>query len=166
MADGLLIGEWNRHKFEISPKVFRSFSGLQIDAEAETEDKIVDSAKLKYVSRKNSKPATVQLTVILNRHAGCMVYTEVTKFIEDAQAGATGYFYIGKRKLVPYELMLTKATAKEVCISPKGTWVSAEVQLSLKQADSTDPGHSVKSESSGSGGSGGGGGSSGGGGGG
>lgn len=130
------IAKWNNHTFEVSPGLIRGFTGLQIKGSSETEDKEI--SKEKFVTRKNAKPTEISLTVGLNALLGCDVRNEAMQFIADAKAGETGYFYIGNKKLVTCQLMLTEAGISETQITAKGTWVSAQVQLSFKQASKDD----------------------------
>ena len=126
------IARWGDHVFEVSPSVIRSFEELKIKGSSETEDKL--SEKDKYVSRKNGKPSELSLAVILNAFAGCSVQSEALRFLESAKAGKTGYFYMGGKKLLPYQMMLTEAQISETEIRAGGIWTTAKVQLSFKQA--------------------------------
>ncbi len=126
------IGRWGGHVFEVSPQIMRSFSGLTIKGASETEEK--ESSSDKYVSRKNAKPTEISLRVQLNALLGCDVREEALGFVEDARTGRSDWFYIGEEKLVPQALMLTEASVDSVAISPAGTWVEAEVRMTMKQA--------------------------------
>lgn len=151
------IARWNNHTFEVSPGLIRGFTGLQIKGSSETEDKEI--SKEKFVTRKNAKPTEISLTVNLNALLGCDVRSEAMQFIADAKAGATGYFYIGDKKLVTCQLMLTEASISETQITAKGKWVTAQVQLSFKQASKDDGTTSAPAATGGGGGYSGGGGS-------
>lgn len=146
------IGRWNGHKFEVSSSLIRSFTGLQIKGSSETEDK--ESGNQKYVSRKKGKPVEVSFTIHLNARLGCDVRTEALKFVSEARAGKKDYFYVGNKKLVTCQLMLTDATVKEIGLINKGTWTQADVQVTMKQCSKND-GASSSSSSSGGGGGGG-----------
>lgn len=130
------IASWNGHSFVVSPTVVRGFTGLTIKGGSETEDKT--SGGDKYVSRKNSSPSQVSLTAELNALLGCDVRKEAMKFIDDANAGSKGYFYMAGKKLLPCQLMLTEASVTETTISPNGTWLSCKVQLTMKQCGKYD----------------------------
>ncbi len=130
------VARWNNRTFEVSPELIRGFTGLQIKGSSETEDKEI--SKEKFVTRKNAKPTEISLTVGLNALLGCDVRNEAMQFIADAKAGETGYFYIGNKKLVTCQLMLTEASISETQITASGKWVSAQVQLSFKQASKDD----------------------------
>lgn len=127
------IGRWNGHVFVVSPDVIRGFTGLTIKGASETEDKTKD--KQKYVARKNSKPAEVNITVYLNQMVNVDVRKEALTFVEEALSGATDYFYVGSKKLLDCKLMLTEAQVKETAITRGDIWLKAEVQLTMKQAD-------------------------------
>lgn len=130
------IASWNGHSFVVSPTVIRGFTGLTIKGGSETEDKT--SGGDKYVSRKNSSPSQVSLTAELNALLGCDVRKEAMKFIDDANAGSKGYFYMAGKKLLPCQLMLTEASVTETSISPNGTWLGCKVQLTMKQCGKYD----------------------------
>ena len=151
------IGRWNGHKFEVSSSLIRSFTGLQIKGSSETEDK--EDGSQKYVSRKKGKPVEVSFTIHLNARLGCDVRSEALKFVSEARAGSKDYFYVGNKKLVTCQLMLTDATVKEIGLINKGTWTQADVQVTMKQCSKND---GASGGGSGSGGGGGGGSSSGG----
>ena len=150
-------GRWNGHKFVVSAKLIRGFNGLPIKGSNETEDK-KKSGQI-YVTRKNGRPAEITMTAHLNAFTGCNVRSEALKFVEQAQKGASDYFYIGNKKLVTYKLLLTDATVKEVQIAYNHTWVNAEVQLTFKQTGVGGTSVNNSSKSNSGGGSSGGGGS-------
>lgn len=145
------IASWNGHSFTVSPKLIRGFTGLTIKGSSETEDKTSDGQK--YVSRKNSNPSEITLTAELNALTGCDVKNEALKFVDEARSGAKNYFYMGGKKLITCQLMLTEASASETTIAPNGTWISCKVKLTMKQCakyDGTGSSSSSSSSSSGS----------------
>ena len=145
------IASWNGHSFTVSPKLIRGFSGLTIKGSSETEDKTSDGQK--YVSRKNSNPSEITLTAELNALTGCDVKNEALKFVDEARSGAKNYFYMGGKKLITCQLMLTEASVSETTIAPNGTWISCKVKLTMKQCakyDGTGSSSSSSSSSSGS----------------
>lgn len=146
------IASWNGHSFVVSPTVIRGFTGLTITGSSETEDKTSDGDK--YVSRKNGNPSQVSLVAELNALVGCDVRNEAMKFIDDAYAGKMGYFYMGGKKLIACQLMLTEASISETIIAPNGTWISCKVQLTMKQCSKYDGSSAGTSSSSGTGASG------------
>ncbi len=138
------IGKWNSHSFVVSPNVIRSFTGLTIKGSSETEEK--ETGAQKYVSRKSGKPAEISMTVLLSAMTGNDVRNEAMAFIDEARNGNQGYFYLGGKKLVTCQLMLTEASISETEIASSGVWVSCNVQLTFKQSGKYD------SEGGGSGG--------------
>jgi hypothetical protein len=144
------IASWNGHSFTVSPKLIRGFTGLTIKGSSETEDKTSDGQK--YVSRKNSNPSEITLTAELNALTGCDVKNEALKFVDEARSGAKNYFYMGGKKLITCQLMLTEASVSETTIAPNGTWISCKVKLTMKQCAKYD-GSGSSSSSSSSGGS-------------
>lgn len=145
------IASWNGHSFTVSPKLIRGFTGLTIKGSSETEDKTSDGQK--YVSRKNSNPSEITLTAELNALTGCDVKNEALKFVDEARSGAKNYFYMGGKKLITCQLMLTEASVSETTIAPNGTWISCKVKLTMKQCakyDGTGSSSSSSSSSSGS----------------
>ena len=145
------IASWNGHSFTVSPKLIRGFTGLTIKGSSETEDKTSDGQK--YVSRKNSNPSEITLTAELNALTGCDVKNEALKVVDEARSGAKNYFYMGGKKLITCQLMLTEASVSETTIAPNGTWISCKVKLTMKQCakyDGTGSSSSSSSSSSGS----------------
>ena len=145
------IASWNGHSFTVSPKLIRGFTGLTIKGSSETADKTSDGQK--YVSRKNSNPSEITLTAELNALTGCDVKNEALKFVDEARSGAKNYFYMGGKKLITCQLMLTEASVSETTIAPNGTWISCKVKLTMKQCakyDGTGSSSSSSSSSSGS----------------
>lgn len=140
------IASWNGHSFTVSPKLIRGFTGLTIKGSSETEDKTSDGQK--YVSRKNSNPSEITLTAELNALTGCDVKNEALKFVDEARSGAKNYFYMGGKKLITCQLMLTEASVSETTIAPNGTWISCKVKLTMKQCAKYDGSSSSSSSSS------------------
>lgn len=131
-----LTGQWNGIKFKVSTNIVRGFSSLQIKGQCETEEKKSD--KESYSAWKNEKACECSMKVTLHRELGCDVRKEAMKFVAYAKRGEQDYFYVGKSKLATYQFMLVSADVDNVEISPKGTWVSATVSLTLKQATKKD----------------------------
>ena len=130
------IGSWNGHSFVVSPTMIRSFTGLTITGSSEIEDKTSDGQK--YVSRKSGNPSEISLTVELNAFTGCDVQNDALAFVEEARNGAKNYFYLGGKKLLTCQLMLTEATVNETHIAPGGNWISCKVNLTMKQCSKND----------------------------
>lgn len=128
-----VIGRWGGYTFEVSPSVVRSFTEMSIKGSSDTEDK--ESGGEKYVARKSGKPSEVSLTVQLNAMLGCNVRAEAMGFVEDATSGKTDYIYVGSGKLFVPSMMLTEADVSKVVMSADGTWLSADVKLTLKQSE-------------------------------
>lgn len=163
-SGGRESGRWNNHKFTISPQLIRGFSELKIKGSSEMDKK--DDDNTGYVSRKGASPTEVSLTVHLNALTGCDVRKEALALIAEARSGEFDYFYVAGSKLVPYKLMLTDAQVSEVEMSPGGTWIKANVALTMKQCNKDGSSYESSDDDDSSGGGGGGGSSSGGGGGG
>jgi hypothetical protein len=130
------IARWNGHKFEVTPSVIRSFTGLNIKGSSKTEDK--ESGGQGYVSRKQGQPKEISLTAHLSAQLGCDVQTEAMSFVNQATSGSKDYFYIGSKKLLTCSLMLTEASVSEIGITNGGKWVKADVKLTFKQCSKND----------------------------
>lgn len=147
------IARWNGHKFEVTPNVIRSFTGLNIKGSSKTEDK--ESGGQGYVSRKQGQPKEISLTAHLSAQLGCDVQTEAMSFVNQATSGSEDYFYIGSKKLLTCSLMLTEASVSEIGITNGGKWVKADVKLTFKQCSKNDGSTGGSSGGGGGGGSGG-----------
>lgn len=142
------MARWRGHVFEVSPTLVRSFTDLTIKASSDTEDK--ETGKQKYVKRKNGEPMEVSMTVMLSALTGCSVREEALMLAAEARGGFSDFLYVGGKKLLLCQLMLTEASVTKTEIAPGGTWVSCEVKLTFKQAS---PNYSAGSaQASGSGG--------------
>lgn len=130
------IASWNNHNFTVSPSLIRGFTGLTITSGSETEEKTSNSQN--YAYRKNGAPSEVALTVELNALTGCDVKKEALAFISEAHAGAQSYFYIGGKKLLTCQLMLTEAQVSEVSLSANGGWIGCKVALTMLQCSKMD----------------------------
>ena len=125
-------GRWNGHRFVVYKSRIFSFKDLTIKGSSELESG--SDNKKDYAKRKKGNPAEVTITISLNTHAGCEVRNESLGFVKDASAGTSDYFYVGLHKVLPCKLMLVDASVKDVKISRNGAWISANVQLSMKQS--------------------------------
>ena len=135
------IGSWNKHTFEISENLIRGFTDMTIKGGCEVTEK--NSKQQKYVERKYGEIPSVTITVELNAMVGVTdVMGESLAFVQEATDGATDYFYLGSRKLLPCKVRLTEAEIVEISHMPgKGdVWISSKVKLTMKQGTETDGG--------------------------
>ena len=139
------IGSWNGHRFEVSAHLIQSFTGLTIRASSATEEQT--GGDQGFVTRKNGAPTQISFTVALNALLGCSVRSEAMRFIDEASAGATGYFYIRGQKVVGCLLMLSEASVQNVELTPSGEWLRCEVQLTMQQSGSGGGGGGSKKSS-------------------
>ncbi len=152
------IGNWNGHVFEVSDRLIRGFTELSINGGCETTEK--NTNEQKYVERKYGNAQSISLVVGLNALLGVNdVQGEAMQFVAEAEAGATAYFYLGSRKLVSCQMMLTRADVVEVVTAPgRGDmWISCNVRLTLQQASDNDGSIPASDAGAGSGGGSGGG---------
>ncbi len=147
-----VIASWGNHWFRVEKTWVRSISNMEIKASCETDEKT--SGGDKYVTRKNSKPTEIKITIPLNAHLGINVKKEAKAFLSEAMSGEKGYFYAETKKLFTYQLMLTEATVKNKSFTPKGDWVHADVELVFKQCSKLDGKIPVSWNPSGGGGNG------------
>ncbi|MDO4620041.1 MAG: hypothetical protein Q4B09_05395 [Lachnospiraceae bacterium] len=157
------IGRWCGQKFVISSSVIRGFTGLQIKGSLESESK--EEGGQQYVSRKKGKATEIQFTIKFNAYTGCAVRKEALWFVGAARKGNADYLYLGGTKYLPYKLMCTDATIKNVVLSPSGKWESCDVAVTLKQCQKAGGGSGGNGGGGGTGNGGGSGGNGGGGGG-
>ena len=135
------IGNWNGHVFEVSDRLIRGFTELSIQGGCETTEK--NTNEQKYVERKYGNAQSISLVVGLNALLGVTdVQGEAMQFVAEAEAGATAYFYLGSRKLVSCQMMLTRADVVEIVTAPgRGDrWISCNVRITLQQASDNDGG--------------------------
>lgn len=126
------IASWNGHKFQVSADKVYSFVSLSVKASSETEDKT--KSKQKYVSRKNSKPYEITLTIQLDKRLGIKdVKSEAVSICEEARKGNKDYFYFAGKKLVNCKFMLVEAAVDKVEMIGSGEWFICEVKCTWKQ---------------------------------
>ena len=131
-AGGRILLEWHNHKFFAAPKQIIGYKGLQITTTTETEDEEADGSK--YAKKKNSGGYEVKFTAILDAYVGVTdVRSMALSLAEDGRTGATGYVYSNHSKLFTPNMMGTGATVKNIVVAPNGTWISCEVDMTLKQ---------------------------------
>jgi len=151
------IGNWNGHVFEVSDRLIRGFTELSIQGGCETTEK--NTNEQKYVERKYGNAQSISLVVGLNALLGVNdVQGEAMQLVAEAEAGATAYFYLGSRKLVSCQMMLTRADVVEIVTAPgRGDrWISCNVRITLQQASDNDGSIPASDTGEGSGGGGGG----------
>lgn len=141
---------WGSTRFYVTPTFVRSFKGLQISASCETEDE--KNGGTKYVKKKNDGGYEVKLTAILDKRLGeTDVRKEALKIAERARTGGKDYIYCCGSKLFTPQMMGTGASVKNIVTAPDGTWISCEVELTLKQCSKGDGSTSPPATSGGSG---------------
>ncbi len=131
MSDPII--QWHDVKFYANAKEVRGFSNLTVSGSVETQDQ--ENERSKYVSKKNSKGFEISLTAYFDKRLGISdVKQEAMKLVNYGANGQTGYIYSNNKKLVTCVMMLTNAKAQKISMTPKGTWISCEVSMTLKMA--------------------------------
>lgn len=129
------MANWNGHTFEVGADLIRSFEDLTIKGSCETEDK--KKGKQGYVKRKKGQPREISLNLPLSALLGVTdVRSEAMTYVNEANNGATAYFYIGAKKLIKAKAMLTSAEISEVVTMPGvgEKWISCVVKMTFKQS--------------------------------
>ena len=145
---------WGDNRFFATANHVRSYKSLQITTSCATEDE--ENGGDKYVKKKNNGGYEVKLTAILDKRLGESDVRKVALHLaEVARTGAKNYIYCSGSKLFTPQMMGTGASIKNIVVAPDGTWISCEVDLTLKQCSKGDG--STGSSSGGGGGGGGGG---------
>ena len=146
---------WGDNRFFVTANHVRSYKSLQITTSCATEDE--ENGGDKYVKKKNNGGYEVKFTAILDKRLGESDVRKVALHLaEVARTGAKNYIYCSGSKLFTPQMMGTGASIKNIVVAPDGTWISCEVDLTLKQCSKGDG--STGSSSGGGGGGGGGGG--------
>lgn len=127
------LAQWAGYQFYISADSAVLFEKLKLSAEMETEEQ--EDQGQKYVSFKSGKPVEISFGVILNAGLGVDVRKRCLEFLNAAQTGESGYFYMGGKRLLPFEMMLTKASTDEVQTAPGGKWVAVNVTVTFRQSE-------------------------------
>lgn len=134
---GNVLLKWHDVEFYANAQEVRGLTEFSISGSVETEDKKQDGTN--YVSKKNSKGYEATLTAFFDKRLGIAdVKAEAMKLVDYGANGQTGYLYAQGQKLVTCSLMMTSAKADNIIMIPNGTWISAEVQLTLKTCSKLD----------------------------
>ena len=126
-------------QFYANASQVRGLTDLTISSSIETEDK--ENGGTKYVSKKNSKGYEVSMKALFDARLGIEdVKKEAMALAEYGATGQTGYMYAKGEKLVTPIRMMTSAKVSNIRMTPKGVWISAEVQITLKTCSKLDGG--------------------------
>ena len=146
---------WGDNRFFATANHVRSYKSLQITTSCATEDE--ENGGDKYVKKKNNGGYEVKFTAILDKRLGESDVRKVALHLaEVARTGAKNYIYCSGSKLFTPKMMGTGASIKNIVVAPDGTWISCEVDLTLKQCSKGDGSTSTSSGGGGGGGGGGG----------
>ena len=145
---------WGDNRFFATANHVRSYKSLQITTSCATEDE--ENGGDKYVKKKKNGGYEVKFTAILDKRLGESDVRKVALHLaEVARTGAKNYIYCSGSKLFTPQMMGTGASIKNIVVAPDGTWISCEVDLTLKQCSKGDGSTGSSSGSSGGGGGGG-----------
>lgn len=128
------IAQFSTLKFEISASDALLFEKLKISTECSIEEQVSDSQE--YVSAKNGKAAQITFSILLHAALGADVQKMAATLHNMAQRSEESYFYMNGAKVFPFRMMMTKAETEEIAISPGGKWVSAKINVTMKQSSS------------------------------
>lgn len=128
---------WHGYEFVVSPSLVRSITDLTVKTSCETETKKSDEdgyydRGIAY--RKGANPSDVSFVVHYNAFMGCDVRNEVYGLLLTAQDGVSDNLYIGGKRIISYQFMLTEANLQKVEIARNSKWKSAELVLTMKQS--------------------------------
>lgn len=155
----MAIITWGGHKLDVSAKQILSPSSIDIQIEAETEDK--ETSGRTYKAFKGTRGRVIHLDLPLFAALGTDVRAEADAWLDDCAKGRRDKFYIAEKPVSDKVFLLTSAQAAEIAMLPGGGWKQATLKLEFSESGSGTPGSGVQSGGS-SGGSSGGKGSSGG----
>ena len=134
-----ILIQWHDVQFYANASQVRGLTDLTISSSIETEDK--ENGGTKYVSKKNSKGYEISMKALFDARLGIEdVKKEAMALAEYGATGQTGYMYAKGEKLVTPILMMTSAKVSNIRMTPKGVWISAEVQITLKTCSKLDGG--------------------------
>ncbi len=130
-SDSTILIKWHDIEFFASASKVVGFNDLSISGSVETEDK--EDGGTKYVSKKNSKGYEVTMTAFFDRRLGIEdVKKSAMSLAEYGAKGQTGYMYAQGEKLISSNLMMTAAKIGNIRMTPGGTWICCEIQITLK----------------------------------
>lgn len=121
--------------FFVKPTKVQGVSEISVEASANTEDKEEDGEKL--AKRKTNGTIQITMKAVLNAFLGADVQGIANKAIEAARKGDSGYLYSYGKKLYTCQFIMADAKATNILMSGTGTWISCELNLTLKQTSKT-----------------------------
>ena len=147
--------QWGDIAFYAKPSGIRTYKGLTLKSSTTTETE--ENGDDAYIKKKKNGAYEISLTAILDKRLGeGDVLSSARHILECCRSGYTGYIYCRGAKLVSSQMMGVSANINNVLQSPNGSWISCEIQISLKQSSKLegDCGASPQASSDGSGGGG------------
>lgn len=160
----MVIAKWGDRSFYVKTNTIYSFSKLMYEFEAETEE--VTNGTQRFIKVKAQKPRSTTLKVLLDARLGTDVRKHIDWYLDRVYKGSSAYLYVQGKKLLPCELIITKAAVSSMELAPDGKMIMAEMELTFTQSTRMDGTEYIAPEpvvtNSGGGGGGGGGGSRGG----
>ena len=150
-VDKSVLLQWKDVKFFANASKVVGMRDLAINATCETEDK--EDNGNKYVKLKNKKGFEISFTAYFDKRLGIAdVRGDALALAGYAAAGESGYIYCRGDKLVPTNMMATSGKIKNVQMTPGGSWISCEVEMTFKSCSKLgDTGSGSDSSSSNSG---------------
>lgn len=127
------LAQWAGFQFYIAADSALLFDKLKMSAEMETEEQ--EDQGQKYAASKAGKPVEISLNVILNASLGIDVQSACMVFLDAAKTGQHGYFYMAGQRLLPFEIMMTKASTDEIKMAPGGRWIAANISVTFVQSE-------------------------------
>lgn len=128
------VAAWWKYRFIVSPNAIMGFKGLQVKASCELESK--DNSQSGVAVRKRANPTEISFDAVFCALTGVSPRSEAHDLLIAARGGYQSHLYVGGKKILSCQFMLTDATLQDVEVTPKGKWVSAKMHLTLKQCTS------------------------------
>lgn len=122
--------------FFVKPNRIQGVSELNIEAGANVEEKEENDEK--FAKRKTNGSIQISMRAYLNAYLGAEVQEIAARAIDAARKGESGYFYTYGKKMFSSQFMMADAKASNILMSGTGSWVSCELDLTLKQSSKAD----------------------------
>lgn len=139
----MAIITWGGHKLDVSAKQILSPSSIDIQIEAETEDK--ETSGRTYKAFKGTRGRVIHLDLPLFAALGTDVRAEADAWLDDCAKGRRDKFYIAEKPVSDKVFLLTSAQAAEIAMLPGGGWKQATLKLEFSESGSGTPGSGVQS---------------------
>ena len=132
---------WGPKGFIVSPEKIVPLNDLTTSI-ALKQDNGTDTSGTSPTNTKGKEPQTISLSTTYVKSAGVDPRSQIEEW--EKEVGNAYPLYIGGERFGPKKLKLTKVDVTNILLSPKGTFLSVKVAVTLEEYDEPDSTDSTK----------------------